>query len=108
MKRRYPAVQLVPEKGQLVIDWPDSHHSEYALANVRAACPCAGCDSDRRNPDRLKDTPATGTLVKQMQYVGNYAIQFEWGDGHSFGIYPWDMLRRMCPCSVCRSGTESE
>jgi len=108
MTRRYPAVQLVHEKGQLVIDWPDGHHSEYALTDVRAACPCAECKSDRNNRDSLEESPATSSEVRNMQYVGNYAIQFAWGDGHSFGIYPWELLRRMCPCSVCRGGTESE
>jgi DUF971 family protein len=46
--------------------------------------------------------------VRSMSTVGNYAIQFVWEDGHSFGIYPWDMLRKMCRCSICRGGTESE
>lgn len=106
MKRRYPVVKLVRESGQLVIDWPDGHHSEYALADVRAACPCAECRSRRRDPDQA--VPTVSSEVKGMQYVGNYAIQFVWGDGHSFGIYPWELLRRMCPCVICRSGTENE
>ena len=108
MRRRYPAVQLVRESEQLVIDWPDGHHSEYALADVRAACPCAECNSARNNPSSPKDTRATSSTVEDMQYVGNYAIQFVWGDGHSYGIYPWELLRRMCPCSICRGGTEDE
>jgi DUF971 family protein len=105
MKRRYPAVMLVREMNQLVIDWPDDHHSEYALADVRAACPCAECDSRRRNS---QVAPEAGSAVKDMRHVGNYAIQFVWSDGHSFGIYPWELLRRMCPCAICRLGTESE
>jgi len=104
MKRRYPAVTLAREMEQLVIDWPDGHHSEYALADVRAACPCAECDSRRKNSSQA--APATSSEVKDMRHVGNYAIQFVWGDGHSFGIYPWDLLRRMCPCAICRLETE--
>jgi DUF971 family protein len=94
-RRRYPAVKLVQEAGQLVIDWPDGHHSEYALADLRAACPCAECNAYRSNPDPLKVAPTPSSEVREMNYVGNYAIQFVWGDGHSFGIYPWDMLRKM-------------
>jgi DUF971 family protein len=30
--------------------------------------------------------------------VGGYAIQFNWADGHSYGIYNWDYLRDLCPC----------
>jgi DUF971 family protein len=107
-RRRYPAVKLVREAEQLVIDWPDGHHSEYVLADLRAACPCAECAAYRSNPDPLKVAPASGGEAREMNYVGNYALQFVWGDGHSFGIYPWDLLRQMCPCSICRSGTENE
>jgi DUF971 family protein len=34
--------------------------------------------------------------------VGRYAIQFNWQDGHSGGIYSWDYLRRHCQCAECR------
>jgi DUF971 family protein len=27
--------------------------------------------------------------------VGRYALQFLWTDGHSTGIYPFNMLRRL-------------
>jgi DUF971 family protein len=33
--------------------------------------------------------------------VGRYAIQFNWQDGHSGGIYSWDYLRRACQCREC-------
>ena len=106
--RRYPIVKLNREAGQLVVDWPDGHHSEYVLADLRAVCPCAGCNAYRDNPDPLKLAPAPSSEVRELNYVGNYAIQFVWGDGHSFGIYSWEMLRKMCPCALCRGGTESE
>lgn len=31
--------------------------------------------------------------LKNLQAVGNYAVQAEWGDGHNTGIYSWDILR---------------
>ena len=108
MKRRYPVVKLDREAGQLAIDWPDDHHSEYSLWNIRAVCQCAECNAYRNNPDPLKVAPTPDARVREMNYVGNYAIQFVWEDGHSFGIYPWDMLRKMCPCAICRGGMESE
>ena len=36
------------------------------------------------------------------QPVGRYALQFNWQDGHSAGIYSWEYLRRMCQCGECR------
>ncbi len=107
-RRRYPVVTLAREAGQVMIDWPDGHHSEYDLATLREACPCAECNAYRNNPDPLRVRPAASTQMQDLRYVGNYAIQFVWSDGHSFGIYTWDMLRRMCNCPICRGGTESE
>jgi DUF971 family protein len=36
--------------------------------------------------------------------VGNYALHFEWSDGHTTGIYSFDYLRRICPCATCAGG----
>ena len=36
-----------------------------------------------------------------IRYVGRYALRFDWSDGHETGIYPWDLLRRLCPCGEC-------
>ena len=38
---------------------------------------------------------------KSAQPVGRYAIQFNWLDGHSGGIYSWEYLRRVCQCTEC-------
>jgi len=33
--------------------------------------------------------------------VGNYAVSLTWKDGHNTGIYPFRLLRRLCPCDAC-------
>ena len=33
--------------------------------------------------------------------VGSYAMQLQWGDGHSTGIYTWEHLRSLCECPEC-------
>jgi DUF971 family protein len=38
--------------------------------------------------------------------IGNYAIEFHWRDGHSTGIYTYDYLRSLCPCSECASSLD--
>jgi hypothetical protein len=40
------------------------------------------------------------------QAVGRYAIQFNWADGHSGGIYSWEYLRRVCQCRECTFAAE--
>jgi len=34
----------------------------------------------------------------RIALVGAYAIRIEWSDGHSTGIYPYELLWRLCPC----------
>ncbi len=34
----------------------------------------------------------------EVAQVGNYAIRFNWNDGHQHGIFSWDYLREWCPC----------
>ncbi|MEK7316525.1 MAG: gamma-butyrobetaine hydroxylase-like domain-containing protein, partial [Candidatus Eisenbacteria bacterium] len=38
--------------------------------------------------------------------VGQYALHFDWSDGHTTGIYSYDYLRRICPCDACLSALE--
>jgi DUF971 family protein len=40
--------------------------------------------------------------------VGRYAIQIDWSDGHTTGIYPFDRLRSLCPCPLCSAPASAE
>ena len=33
--------------------------------------------------------------------IGRYALQFLWSDAHYTGIYPFQILRKMCQCGEC-------
>lgn len=87
---------------RLRIRWKDGHASEYEPRSLRLACPCAGC-VDEMTGERML-TPEMvdpGVYPERIQYVGRYALQFFWSDGHETGIYPFDYLRRLCPCPEC-------
>jgi DUF971 family protein len=30
-----------------------------------------------------------------MEPVGNYAVRLSWNDGHSSGLYTWDLLQQL-------------
>lgn len=94
----------------VTIDWADGHQSIYPFFLVRAACPCAMCkgghENMRQDPDpqvfQLSDSDTPKNRVKSLAGVGQYALSFEWEDGHHFGIYTWEYLRKLCPCAECR------
>ncbi len=103
------AITLNREEHYLRIVWQDGHESTYPLDALREACPCAVCRGGHEfmgpqfDPDLIELKPARSYDVRDIQAIGTYAIQISWSDGHSSGIYSWDYLRRICPCSLCRS-----
>jgi DUF971 family protein len=103
---------LLTEGKGLEIDWADGHRSAWAFKWLRDACPCATCKEERNQEGRKPGQPkkkAADLLPMytppakpaSAQAVGRYAIQFNWLDGHTSGIYSWDYLRRQCQCREC-------
>ena len=103
---------LITEGKGMEIDWVDGHRSSWSFAWLREACPCATCidlrKAEGRKPGQPKPKPtnvlpmyAPSPKPASAHAVGRYAIQFNWQDGHSGGIYSWDYLRRCCQCREC-------
>lgn len=92
------------------ITWSDAHTSHYDFAYLRENCPCATCREEREKRGKL-GAKADGSSALPMfkpkiaaraaSPVGNYAIQIEFTDGHSTGIFSFDRLREICPCECC-------
>ena len=104
---------LKTEGAGMEIDWEDGHRSHWNFAWLRDACPCATCVEEREQQHREPGVPKPRPKQLLQMYepparpasahaVGRYAIQFNWQDGHSSGIYSWDFLRRHCQCAECR------
>lgn len=95
------------------IDWKDGHHSEYGVEYLRAGCPCAACAGTHGTPTYREQQAAEPKnpfqlykpklKMEQIEEVGNYALRIIWSDGHNTGIYSYDHLRRICPCTECRA-----
>jgi DUF971 family protein len=119
-ERPLPRIAVTPEKVRVLltegkgmeIDWADGHRSAWSFAWMRLACPCATCVEERklegRKPGQPKPRPAAVLPMyippakpASAHAVGRYAIQFNWQDGHTAGIYSWDYLRRVCQCREC-------
>ena len=105
---------LLTEGRGLEIDWQDGHRSAWSFAWLRDACPCATCVDERKNEGRKIGQPRAKAAELLPMYkppvkpasahaVGRYALQFNWLDGHSAGIYSWEYLRRHCQCLECRA-----
>jgi DUF971 family protein len=92
----------------LVVLWDDGHESYYPLEQIRRACPCASCSGEPDLFGRMamgpppRYGPSSFDLVSITQ-VGNYALQPNWRDGHSYGIWTYERLRDACGCDACVS-----
>jgi DUF971 family protein len=93
---------------RLAIHWADGHLSEYPPFHLRVNCPCAGC-VDEYTGVRTLDARSIDPQVypADLAYVGRYALRFDWSDGHTTGIYTWELLRGICPCPVCATAAGS-
>ncbi len=91
---------------ELAIRWADGHESVYPVRDLRLACACAHCIDEWSGENRLDPSQVREDVQPlQIKPVGRYAIQIEWNDGHSTGMYSFDRLRKLCPCDACRAQT---
>jgi DUF971 family protein len=93
------------------IIWSDTHASHYDFAYLRDVCPCALCNDEREKRSRVVGSGSGGAVLpmfkpkvtaKAARPVGHYAIQIDFSDGHTTGIFSFEHLREICPCPACQ------
>ena len=93
------------------IVWSDGHASHYDFPFLRDRCPCATCNDERERKEQEKAKGVSSDLLPMYKpkvragsatAVGTYAIQINFSDNHSTGIYSFGYLRSICPCEACQ------
>jgi DUF971 family protein len=104
MSIRPASIDLDRDAGELRITWTDDRICVYPLSNMREACPCAECRGGHalmgraHDPEHILSVKPTRAIgLDKVDFVGNYALQFFWEDGHHAGIFTWEFLYRLCP-----------
>jgi DUF971 family protein len=85
---------------ELAIQWEDGSESFVTLEKLRRHCPCAGCRGEVDVVGNVYKNPATplnpaAFQLTRLTYVGGYALQPVWADGHGTGLFSFDYLKRM-------------
>ncbi len=84
---------------EVAIRWNDSRESYITFATLRAASPSAEVRGERdifghqyggEAPKNFQGVEVTG-----WERVGNYAIRFDFSDGHRTGLYSYELLRQL-------------
>ncbi len=93
--RPIPAKISPPGSESIEIDWSDGRHTRHAARDLRLACPCAGCVNEITGQRTLRpETVPADVRPVSVNPVGSYALQVVWSDGHSTGLYSYDLLRK--------------
>lgn len=82
---------------EMLIAWADK--SEYAVSfvDLRFQCPCASCvDEHTGERTLLRSQVAPDVRPLGVSLVGRYAVQVQWSDRHSTGMYHFDALNQIC------------
>jgi len=88
----------------LSILWEDGHRDDFDVRDLRLACRCALCVEEMSGRPLLDPkTIRSDVSPRQIVSIGNYAIQFDWSDGHNSGIYSFNDLRALGARAAAKS-----
>jgi len=85
-------------EGVLTIEWSDKTARRYDVSELRNACPCATCNTERERSEQRPYEPAAAAEdlnIRQMLPVGNYAYNIRFTDGHETGIFTLELLQKL-------------
>jgi Mrp family chromosome partitioning ATPase/DUF971 family protein len=84
------------EGDEISFTWTDGSMAVLSARLLRLNCPCAAC-VDEMSGERIlreEDLPE-GIEARDFHFLGNYAVQIEWSDGHGSGIYSYPLIRKL-------------
>ena len=91
---------IVVFEKELALKLSDGSDLFVNLADLRKACPCAGCSGEtdvfgNTYIGKNKKLVLDAFKVVKYSFVGLYGVRFFWGDGHRDGIYTFDLLKSL-------------
>ena len=83
----------------IALRWQDGVEHYIPMERLRAWSPSAENTGERdllgNQIGGTDQKHFPGVMVKGWRVVGGYAVQFDFSDGHSTGIYSWEYLRAL-------------
>ena len=87
----------------LSVLWEDGQRNNFDVRDLRLACRCAQCVEEMSGRPLLDPKSVRPDVTpRTITSVGNYAIQVNWSDGHSTGIYSFESLRAFAERGAAR------
>jgi DUF971 family protein len=90
------SVGLSADHQTLQIGWDDGGKSSVRAQALRRVCPCAECVDEWTHERKVDPAKVPDDLkILELRPVGNYALNFTFGDAHQTGIFNWGYLREV-------------
>jgi DUF971 family protein len=82
---------------EIQIHWNSGEKFALPYLELRFECPCAVCVDEKTGKRVIqKHSIPADIRVLGAHVVGRYAIQFQWSDRHSTGMYHFETLASLC------------
>jgi DUF971 family protein len=88
-------ITLHKKSRTLELGFDDGSHYQLSAEFLRVCSPSAEVRGHGPGQETLQ-TGKRNVEITALEPVGNYAVQPTFSDGHSSGIYSWDVLHRLC------------
>lgn len=90
-------IQLIGN--EIAIKWADGAETFHPCPALRAASPSAAAKGEPDIFGRIHGAEGrkdfAGVTVLGWQVIGNYAVRFDFSDGHGSGLYSYELLRQL-------------
>ena len=84
---------------ELALAWNDGRESYLELEKLRRYCPCASCGGEPDVLGRIERPQVSygprSFALRGFRFIGGYALQPTWDDGHDTGLYTFKLLRAL-------------
>ena len=81
--------------GELVAAFDDGTSGAVDYVRLREESPSAEVQGHGSGPKPVQAPVPSDIKVERAEPVGRYALRIFFSDGHSSGLYTWDLLRRL-------------
>tara|TARA_B100000959_G_C14863931_1_gene575430 strand:+ start:271 stop:570 length:300 start_codon:yes stop_codon:yes gene_type:complete len=82
---------------EIAIKWVSKKETFISFEKLRNSCPCAWCSGEKdvfgnKYVGSKKKLSKDAYKILKFEKIGLYGLRFFWGDGHSDGIYTFNLL----------------
>ena len=96
LQKQIPKIEF--DKEILTLTWQDGTPHKIDHRSLRLSCRCALCINELTGEKLLDEKKIRPDIAPvEVTPLGNYALGITWNDGHSSGIYPYEMISYLNP-----------